>query len=84
VQTQTVSLIQRTKTGLTGCGNIGPMHAEAVATLSESDFEAVCDTGDSRAGALAAKHGAPQVCADLNSQLKSGIEALMVCTPNYR
>jgi predicted dehydrogenase len=82
VQTELDSTTRRIRTGLIGCGNIAPAHAEALATLPESEFIAVCDVDVSRAGAMAGKYGVADVCTSVDALLASGIEALMVCTPH--
>ena len=82
MQTEQATATRRIKTGLIGCGNIGPMHAGALAALPESEFLAVCDADEARAVALAGTHDVPRVCTSLKDLLDSGIEALMVCTPH--
>ncbi|MGD9713787.1 MAG: Gfo/Idh/MocA family protein [Thermomicrobiales bacterium] len=73
---------RRLKTGLIGCGNIGPAHADALSTLPESEFWACCDTDAGRAANMASTYGVPHAFSDIDEFLASGIEALMVCTPH--
>ncbi|MEZ4500555.1 MAG: Gfo/Idh/MocA family oxidoreductase [Thermomicrobiales bacterium] len=72
---------RRIKTGLIGCGSIGPAHAQALAKLPQSDFIACADSDQSRATALAAEYGVASY-SSLDELLDAGIEALMVCTPH--
>ena len=76
------SVSRRLKTGIVGCGNIAPAHAEALATLPQSEFWACCDTDPTKATMLASRHGAPHVSTSLGEFLASGVEAVMVCTPH--
>jgi predicted dehydrogenase len=82
VQTDHPTSHRRIKTGLIGCGNIGPAHAEALAALPRSEFHACCDTDAARAHALARRFDVPHACHSLDDLLASGVEALMVCTPH--
>jgi predicted dehydrogenase len=70
------------RTGLIGCGKIGPAHAAALASLPESEFIAVCDADAARASTMAKDYDVPRACTSLSDLLSSGIEALMVCTPH--
>lgn len=72
---------RRIKTGLIGCGSIGPAHAQALAKLPQSEFIACADSDQSRATALAAEYGVASY-SSLDELLDAGIEALMVCTPH--
>ncbi len=76
------SISRRLKTGIVGCGNIAPAHAQALATLPQSEFWACCDTDAARVNALAATYSVPNVLTDLDAFLASGVEAVMVCTPH--
>lgn len=75
--------MSKIRTGLVGCGNISRNHAEALATLPESEFVAICDVQLDRAKALAEEYNVPQVYDSLSEMLgKSGVEMICVCTPH--
>jgi UDP-N-acetyl-2-amino-2-deoxyglucuronate dehydrogenase len=70
------------RTGLIGCGKVGDTHAQALASLPESQLAAVCDPAPERAAAMAARYGC-QAFVDPNEMLASGaIEMVSVCTPH--
>lgn len=71
------------KTGIIGCGRIAERaHAPALQELVESDFFAACDVDLSRAESMAATFGAQHAFNDINAMLRSGVEAILVCTPH--
>ena len=49
--------MERVKTALVGCGKVGQIHAQALATLAESELVGVCDVDADRASAFAARFG---------------------------
>lgn len=67
------------KTGLVGAGAFGANHAGKLATLARSDFQGLYDADASRAGEIAAKHGA-RVFASLD-ELLANVDALIIATP---
>jgi predicted dehydrogenase len=70
-------------TGIIGCGKIAETHADALATLPESRFLAVCDVDEARARAFAARHNVPHAYGDLAEMLRTpGLDAVLVCTPH--
>lgn len=74
--------MDRVRTALVGCGKVGGIHAEVLASLPESEFVAACDADPDRAGAFAAKYGV-RPFLDLGAMLTdSGAEALIVATPH--
>lgn len=74
--------MRRVRTALVGCGKVGQIHAEALASLPESDFVAVCDGDLARAEAFAARYGA-KAFSDVAVMLKATApEAVCVCTPH--
>lgn len=74
--------MQPVRTALIGCGKVGRTHAEALATLPESQFVAVCDADARRAQSFAADYGAAAF-TDLAAMLEqSAVEALCICTPH--
>ena len=41
--------MNRVRTALVGCGKVGQIHAQALASLAESEFVAACDVDFERA-----------------------------------
>jgi predicted dehydrogenase len=74
--------MSRVRTALVGCGKVGGIHAEALASLAESEFVAVCDVHFERASAFAAQY---QVAAygDVAQMLESSkVQAVCIATPH--
>ena len=74
--------MRRVRTALIGCGKVGQIQAEALATLPESDFVAVCDHDPERTAAFARRYKVrPSI--DLSELIKDcGVEAVFICTPH--
>lgn len=74
--------MKRLKTGLIGCGKVADLHATALATLSESQFVAVCGSTAQKGAEFAAKYNV-RGFGDAETMLEqSGIEAVCICTPH--
>jgi UDP-N-acetyl-2-amino-2-deoxyglucuronate dehydrogenase len=70
-------------TALIGCGKVGHTHAQAFATLDESDFVAVCSRDHAKAGAFAAEYGV-KAYTDVEALLKDpDVQMISVCTPQH-
>ncbi|MBN1844426.1 MAG: Gfo/Idh/MocA family oxidoreductase [Sedimentisphaerales bacterium] len=70
------------KTGIIGCGKVAHLHAAALRDAPESAFTAVCSRSRDRARAFAERY---RVAAftDLDEFFdRSGVEAVIVCTPH--
>ncbi len=68
--------------GLVGCGVIGPVHAEALASLPDARLVAVADLNMERAQKLTAKYGGTPY-PDLQSMLqREALDVVIVCTPS--
>ncbi|HKV59700.1 MAG TPA: Gfo/Idh/MocA family oxidoreductase [Ktedonobacteraceae bacterium] len=68
--------------GLVGCGVIGPVHAEALATLPDALLVAAADFDIERAQRLTAKYGGTPY-HDLQSMLQhERLDVVIVCTPS--
>ncbi len=68
--------------GLVGCGVIGPLHAEAIASLPDAELRAVTDIVAQRAQRLVAKYGA-RAYTDLGEMLaRERLDVVTVCTPS--
>ena len=66
------------RTALVGCGKVGSLHAQALATLPQSQLVAVIDHDLGRAKAFAEKYGG--VAGTDAGQ--TGAEAVFLCTPH--
>ena len=66
------------RTALVGCGKVGSLHAQALATLPQSQLIAVVDHDLNRAEAFSAKYGG--VAGTDAGQ--TGAEAVFLCTPH--
>src|SRR5579859_810808 len=68
--------------GLVGCGVIGPVHAEALASLPDARLVAVADLNAERARKLTAQYGGTTY-PDLQSMLqREALDVVIVCTPS--
>src|SRR5579864_9562182 len=68
--------------GLVGCGVIGPVHAEALASLPDALLVAAADLDIERAQKLTAKFGGTAY-PDLQSMLQhERLDVVIVCTPS--
>ncbi len=68
--------------GIIGCGNIGPVHAEAISQIKGARLVAVSDIDETRAQLLAQRHGA-QACTDYTALLeRDDIQAISLCVPS--
>jgi UDP-N-acetyl-2-amino-2-deoxyglucuronate dehydrogenase len=68
--------------GLVGCGVIGPVHAEALASLPDALLVAVADLNSERAQKLTDKYGGKPY-QDLQSMLRrEHLDVVIICTPS--
>jgi predicted dehydrogenase len=68
--------------GLVGCGVIGPVHAEALASLPDARLVAAADIDMERARKLTAQYGGTPY-PDLQSMLQhEPLDVVIVCTPS--
>lgn len=68
--------------GVVGCGVIGTQHVRVASALPCASPQAVLDLERDRAEALAAAHGVPRVCADLEEMLAlPEVEAVVMAVP---
>ncbi len=74
--------MDRVQTALVGCGKVGRIHAQALASLPESDLVAVCDVELERAAALATQYDAAAF-DDVGLMLAlSNVQAVSIATPH--
>ncbi len=75
--------MEKVATALIGCGKVGDTHAQALASLPESRFVAVCDPVPGRAEAMARRYGC-QAYSDVCAMLASGtVQMASICTPHW-
>ncbi len=68
--------------GIVGCGVIGPIHAEAIASLPDAQLAAVTDIIPERAQKLADQYGATPY-TDLQEMLmRERLDVVIICTPS--
>src|SRR5215467_4814428 len=68
--------------GIVGCGVIGPVHAEAIASLPDAQLISVVDINPERAQKLASQYGATPY-TQLQHMLDSEqLDVVIICTPS--
>lgn len=74
--------MDKVKTAVIGGGKVGHTHAQALASLPESEFVAVCGRDLGRTQAFADRYGV-QAFVDVGEMIAAtGAQAVMVCTPH--
>jgi UDP-N-acetyl-2-amino-2-deoxyglucuronate dehydrogenase len=74
--------MERLRTALVGCGKVGQIHAQALASLPESEFVAACDVDLVRATSFAARFGVKPY-SDVPRMLdECGVQAVCIATPH--
>jgi len=67
---------------LIGAGNVGKIHAQAIASLPEATLGVVCNRSPGKAQELAAKYGVPW-CTDYHEAIeRPDVDIVDVCTPS--
>ena len=70
------------RTALVGCGKVGHTHAQALKTLPQSEFVAVCDQDDKRVADFATQYGV-QPYTNYEAMLEETRASMVsVCTPH--
>jgi UDP-N-acetyl-2-amino-2-deoxyglucuronate dehydrogenase len=73
---------QTIRTALVGCGKVGHTHAQALESLSQSNFVAVCDHDEDRTEHFARQYGV-QAYTDFEEMLTdSAVQMVSICTPH--
>ncbi|MBX7255793.1 MAG: Gfo/Idh/MocA family oxidoreductase [Candidatus Hydrogenedentes bacterium] len=68
--------------GIIGCGNIGPVHAQAISEIPDARLVAVSDVVEKNAKALADKYGA-EAYTDYKAMLRrDDLHAVSLCVPS--
>ena len=74
--------MRRVKTAIIGCGKVGRTHAQALSSLGESEFVAVCDTELSRARSFAEQYRVRAFDSVPEMLSRADVEAVTICTPH--
>jgi len=69
------------RVGLVGAGHISEFHARAVQRVPNARLVGVTDVVTSRAAALAARHGLPDVFSTMEAMLGKGVDVIHILTP---
>ena len=73
---------QTIRTALVGCGKVGHTHAQALQSLAQSKFVAVCDADAQRAEQYARHYGVRAFTSPADMIAAAGVQAISVCTPH--
>jgi len=73
--------MNRLKTAVIGYGKVAHIHAEALASIPESEFVAVCGRDAGKARAFAEPYGAKPF-TDVEEMVGAGVQAVVVATPH--
>lgn len=71
-----------TRFGIVGAGVIGPAHAEAIASLPESELIAIADSAPHQAATLATRYGAHAYTSLEEMLEREELDVVNVCTPS--
>ncbi len=66
-----------------GCGNIGPIHAEAIRAADNAELYAVCDIVKERADRYAEKYGCKAFYSFEDVLKDAAVDSVHICTPHY-
>jgi UDP-N-acetyl-2-amino-2-deoxyglucuronate dehydrogenase len=74
--------MRQVRTAIVGCGKVGRIHADALRSVPEAEFVAVCDSDPERSRAFAEQYGVRSF-TDIGALLKDAApEAVILCTPH--
>jgi len=74
--------LKKIRTAVVGYGKVAHTHAQALSTLPESEFVAVCGRNIDRARPFAAQYGVRAYASIVEMVDAAGVEAVLVCTPH--
>src|SRR2546421_10864769 len=75
-------MAEKLRFGIVGCGVIGPVHAEAIASLPDAQLVSVVDLNPEKAQKLASQYGATPY-TQLQHMLDSeAVDVVIICTPS--
>ena len=70
------------RTAIVGCGKVGHTHAQALSTLSESEFVAVCSQRKARVEEFAQRYHIKPYTNVAMMVREQSIQAVIICTPH--
>jgi predicted dehydrogenase len=73
--------MEKLRTAVIGCGKVAHVHAEALASIPESDFVAVCGRDAEKAWAFGERYGVKPFTS-VEEMVRAGVEAVVVATPH--
>lgn len=73
---------QKIRTAIVGCGKIAHSHAQALTSLPQSEFVAVCSRSREKAEACARSYGVLPYTDFERMLAEAGVQAVVVCTPH--
>jgi predicted dehydrogenase len=81
-----LTLIDRLRVGLIGCGGVSRVHIESYQALPDCfSLEAVCDVDEQKATSMAASYGLPQHYTEIEPLLsRQDLDIIDICTPPYQ
>lgn len=74
--------MKKTRVGVIGAGGIGRRHIRVFQGIPEVELAALCDINPGRLEQVGREHGIPALFSDWRELVKSGLEAVAVCSPN--
>ena len=74
--------MRRLRTAIVGCGKVGRIHADALGSVAEAEFVAVCDSDAERSRTFAEQYSVSPF-TDVGALLKDACpEVVILCTPH--
>ena len=73
--------MDKLKTAVIGCGKVAHTHAEALASIPESEFVAVCGRDAAKAQPFAGQYGV-EPFTSVEEMVGAGVQAVVVATPH--
>lgn len=75
-------MIEKLRFGIVGCGVIGPVHAEAIASLPDAQLVSVVDINPEKAQKLASQYGATPYTHLQHMLDRERVDVVIICTPS--
>lgn len=75
-------MVDKLRTAVIGCGKVAHIHAEALASLPESEFVAACGRDAAKARAFAEIHRVRAFTSVEEMVAAAGVEAVVIATPH--
>jgi len=81
-QKVTENMAEKLRFGIVGCGVIGPVHAEAIASLPDAELVSVVDLNPEKAQKLASQYGATSYTHLQQMLDHERLDVVIICTPS--